>query len=639
MNRFVKILAGFVGIVMFGSFVAFANSTSGLMDFETTSVGSPNVSTSGLVSVASTVSATKSMMIPESQTVKINKETAKVTVFIVDENGNPVSGHDVRLISSSSDDLVVPFFGTSISGKNGEVVFEATSSANGLVTYIAYDLTSNTAIDAKSKVVYFDNGNYLFGSNDVGNSSGPVAKLKFDNVAATVYAGDSTTFNLTAVDSQDQTVTSYTGTVKFSINGTNAFYASLPNDYTFTLNDVGAHAFSLASAFKQAGTYNVEARDVNTPSVYGEYTFIVLPKSGTAGGTTQVIGSTSSITLSNPVAGTYSNPLQVISGNAKAGAKLKVFDNGFEIGSANADTFGAFTYTSNKLADGEHVIYVASVDDAGNVLDKSANVTFKVDTSAPEISGITITPSASVMPNTKITVKLTSKDTLSKATLSFNGNLYEMADSGKGYYEVSLNAPQDNGDYPLLFIVLDQLGNESMIDQKTSVKVSATGSGDFEALPASATSLGDVLNVKAVAYDRKVTLNWDKPATGGDLIKNYRVYYGISPTQLTEAVDTYTNSTTWYIANLKNDTLYYFAVIGVDVKGNTSAHFSNIVQATPNPSVSSVPSPDVQQGLAGGEAIGDMKKDPSQAGPEVIWMVVMSSIGGAFYVKSSKLFK
>jgi len=626
MNRFVKILAGFVGIVMFGSFVAFASSAT----------------TSGTyVAVTSTVSATKSMMIPESQTVKINKETAKITVFLADENGNPVSGHDVRLISSSSDDLIVPFFGTSISGKNGEVVFEATSTANGLVTYIAYDLTSNTAIDAKSKVVYFDNGNYLFNNNSVGNSSGPISKLKFDNVPATVYAGDSTTFNLTALDSQGQTVTDYKGTVKFSINGTNAFYASLPNDYTFTLNDVGAHAFSLASAFKQAGTYNVEARDTSNPLVYGEYTFIVIPKSGTAGGTTQVIGSTSSITLSNPVPGTYSNPLQVVSGNAKAGAKLKVFDNGFEIGSANADTFGAFTYTSNKLADGEHVIYVASVDDAGTVLDQSANVTFKIDTSAPEISGVTITPSASVMPNTKITVKLTSKDTLSKATLSFNGNLYEMADSGKGYYEVSLNAPADNGDYPLLFIVLDQLGNQSMIDQKTSVKVSATGSGDFEALPGGATTalVGDILNVKAVSYDRKVTLTWDKPAIGGDLIKNYRVYYGVSPNQLTEAIDTYTNSTTWYIANLKNNTLYYFAVIGVDAKGNTSAHFSNIVQATPNPSVSSVPSPDVQKGLAGGEAIGDMKNNPASTGPEVLWMVAMSSIGGAFYVKSSKLFK
>lgn len=614
MNRFGKILAGIVGIVMFGSFVAFASSVT-----------------------ASTVSAGKSMMIPESQTVKINKETAKITVFLADDNGNPVSGHDVRLISSSGKDVIVPFFGTSVSGKNGEVVFEATATENGLVTYIAYDLTSNTLVDAKSKVVYFDNGNYLFSNNSVGNSSGPVSKLKFDNVPSTVYASDSMTFNLTALDAQNQTVTDYTGTVKFSINGTNAFYAALPNDYTFTTNDVGAHAFSLASAFKQAGTYNVEARDMNTPSVYGEYTFIVLPKNGNSG-TTQVIGTTSSITISNPVAGTYSNPLQVISGNAKAGAKLKIFDNNFEIGSANADSFGAFTYTTGKLADGEHVIYVAATDDTDVVLDQSKTVTFNVDTAAPEVSNITITPSSSVLPNTKINVRLTSGSTLAKATLSFNGNLYEMTDSGKGYYEASFNAPKDTGDYPLTFIVIDQLGNESTIGQKASVKVSATGTGDFENLPASASSVGDVLNVTAVSYDRKVTLNWEKPAAGGDLIKNYRVYYGISPNKLTEAIDTFTNSTTWYLANLKNNTQYYFAVIGVDAKGNTSAHFSNIVSSTPNPVVSGVPSPEVQKGLAGGEAVGEMTKNPASTGPEVIWMVVMSAFGGAFYVKSSKLF-
>ncbi|MCK9186056.1 Ig-like domain-containing protein [Candidatus Gracilibacteria bacterium] len=614
MNRFAKILAGFVGIVMFGSFVAFASSATN-----------------------STVSATKSIVLPESQTVKINKETAKITVFLADENGNPVSGHDVRLISSSNNDSVVPFFGTNISGQNGEVVFEASGKENGLVTYIAYDLTSNTVLDAKSKVVYFDNGNYLF--EDIGNSSGPVSKLKFDNVPSSVTVGDSVTFNLTAIDAQNQTVTTYTGTIKFSINGSNAFYASLPNDYTFSANDVGAHAFSLASAFKQAGTYNVEARDINTPSVYGEYTFIVLPKSGTSG-STQVVGTTSSITLSNPVAGTYSNPIQVISGNAKSGAKLKIFDNNFEIGSANADTFGAFTYTTNKLADGEHVIYVASVDDIGTVLDQSATVTFNIDTEAPEVSKITVTPSTSVLPNTKITINLTSKETLSKATLSFNGNLYDMTDSGKGYYEISLTVPADNGDYPLLFIVLDQLGNESVIDQKTSVKVSLAGTGDFENLPQAETGLiGDVLNVNATTYDRKVTLNWEKPVIGADLIKNYRVYYGLSPSQLTEAIDTFTNSTTWYVSNLKNGTQYYFSVIGVDAKGNTSAHFSNIVSAVPNSAVSNVVSPDVKLGLAGGEAIAEMQKDASQAGPEIIWMVVMSSIGGAFYVKSSKLFK
>ncbi|MFA6305296.1 MAG: hypothetical protein WC651_01020 [Candidatus Gracilibacteria bacterium] len=618
MNRFAKILAVVMGIVMFGSLAVCASSVSGLTDFETTSV-----------------SATKSVVLPESQTVKIDKETAKITVLLADENGNPVSGHDVRLISSSNNDLVVPFFGSSVSGQNGEVVFEATSKENGLTTYIAFDLTSNTVLDAKAKVVYFDNGNYLF--DDSGNSSGPVSKLKFDNVPATVYAGDSMTFNLTALDAQNQTVTDYKGTVKFSINGSNAFYASLPNDYTFTTNDVGAHAFSLASAFKQAGTYNVEVRDTTTPSVYGEYTFIVLPK-GSTSGTTQVIGTTSSITITNPVAGTYSNPLQVISGNAKSGAKLKIFDNDLETGFANADSFGAFTYTTGKLADGEHAIYVVSVDDTDAILDKSATVTFSVDTEAPEVSEIVVTPSNSVTPNTKITIKLTSKETLSKATLSFNGNLYEMTDSGKGYYETSLNAPSDNGDYPLLFVVLDQLGNESMIDQKTSVKVSAAGSGDFENLPA-ASLVGDVSKVTATAYDRKVTLNWEKPVVGGDSVKNYRVYYGVSPNKLTEAVDTFTNSTTWYIANLQNNVLYYFAIIGVDSKGNTSAHFSNIVSATPNSVVSNVSSPEVQMGLAGGEAVAEMPKDPSQAGPEVIWMVVMSAFGGAFYVKSSRFFK
>jgi hypothetical protein len=47
----------------------------------------------------------------------------------------------------------------------------------------------------------------------------------------------------------------------------------------------------------------------------------------------------------------------------------------------------------------------------------------------------------------------------------------------------------------------------------------------------------------------------------------YRVYYGLSPNELVEAVDTFTSEPSWYVYNLVNGSEYYFAVVAVDSKG------------------------------------------------------------------------
>ena len=115
------------------------------------------------------------------------------------------------------------------------------------------------------------------------------------------------------------------------------------------------------------------------------------------------------------------------------------------------------------------------------------------------------------------------------------------------------------------------------------------------------------------------------------MIKNYLVSYGLSPNQLTQAVDTFTNATTWYIPNLKNGTEYYFAIAAVDVKGNVSEGYEKIVNATPRSSVVDVLAPDVANGSAGSEVLANMKEDASKTGPEIVWLLVLSMLGGGIY--------
>ena len=573
------------------------------------------------VSTVQLVSPVASTILPKDQVAGVN-EQVYLSVKLADSSGVPVSGHKVKLISSSGEDSIENL--STVSDASGKVDFRITSPKTGIVTYIAYDAKSDVIVSNRGKIVFFDSNEYIFSNAvkdfsyaAVGNSTA-VDHFEFEDVPSSISTNQAITFKLSAVDFQKNVVPAYSGKVRFSVIGSNAFYADLPPDYTFTAQDLGSHTFSLALNFKQTGAYLVEARDLTNNAISGEYTFIV----GGGAGANQ---SSSEIEISSPVAGTYSNNIQTITGSATPGSKVKIFDNDLEIATVIGDITGSFSYTTSALSDGKHKFYAAMVNEVGTIVAASKTVEITVDTGAPEVSQVAFEPATNIAPGSQVKVKLFSQEKLSQAALVFQNNIYELTDSGQGFYQGSVVAPQIAGDYPVSFVIVDQLGNETRLDNASVMKVGSGG--------AQVALVDDVTGLKVVSADHRVTLNWSAP---NGAVKNYRVYYGLSPTQLSEVVDTFTNATTWYIPNLKNGTEYYFAVTAVDEKGNTSAHFSNIVSAVPNPAVGEVVSPEVTAGVAGQEVISEMPKDPSESGPEVLWVVAVSLMGGYFYIQTGK---
>jgi hypothetical protein len=83
------------------------------------------------------------------------------------------------------------------------------------------------------------------------------ATLAVAQVAATVTAGDALSPEVSVLDAFGNVVTGYTGTVRFSSDGS----ATLPTDYTFTAADAGRHVFTGALVLKQAGTRQVTVKD------------------------------------------------------------------------------------------------------------------------------------------------------------------------------------------------------------------------------------------------------------------------------------------------------------------------------------------------------------------------------------------
>lgn len=572
------------------------------------------------------MSQTMSDIYPENQVSNVNGRPKPITVSLKDDFGNAIVDHQVKLIGNGAFSEVETLGATNFTNEKGEVSFSVAHNAQGTITYTAYDVTADEVLSSYAKVAYFGSGNSLF--QDVsptfnyaaGNSSGAVDHFKFEDFADKITPGESTSLTLTAYDSNDQTVSNYEGTVRFSVSGANSIYATLPDDYTFDLSDQGSHTFSLAFNFQRIGQYSLKATDLDNIAVFAEEVVGVIESTSLSAD----VPLDTVIKITNPIAGTYSSNLQVISGKAEPGSGLKIFDNEIEIAQLIADIEGNFSFTTGLLIDGVHEIHVARVDSNGVVVDVSPTVKFTVDTSAPEIGEVTFEPAGEIIPGTAVRVRLAINEKISQAAMILNGTVFDLEDAGNSTYVGAFAAPMDFGDYAVDFVVTDELGNESKYEKYATFKV-----GSF---PVAVKSYPEnVINLVVIPDAGRVILEWAAVKEAINPIVRYRVYYGVSPNELTEAVDTFTTATNWYVPNLVNGSTYYFAVVAVDSKGNTSQGFSNIAEATPFLSVIDVPTVDVLEGQAGADALNDLERDVADAGPEVMWLFVLSAIAGYFY--------
>ena len=579
---------------------------------------------------AGPVSNEKSSVSPADQVVSMGEDSV-LTVNLKDEYGNPIGGHQIKLISSSKNDQVN--YLSNSTNSNGEMTFDIRSTKSGLVTYTFYDITADTILDQKAKVVYFGSNDYIFANSfnysyaAMGNSSGSVDKLEFEDVTEKIHPGDNINFTVTAYDTEDQVVVDYDGTVTFSVDEDGANSTNLANDYTFNLEDQGTHTFSLSMSFQQTGTYDVKVEDKDNESIIGEYTFEVVSKASEPG------ESSANIVITAPTAGNYSSNIQVITGTAKANSEIMISDNGIKLATVNTDSDGNFTYTTDILISGDHGISAAEINEVGTIIDSSDTIEITIDTVSPEINQILISPEGELDPGTMIEVKIyLDEDDLSIATLLIDKNIYKL-DKGDGFYSTSFAAPIEFGEYPLEFILVDQLGNGS--ENKISVE-ETIAVGVLPDDPAVDTSPGSISNLVCTPDDSKVTLNLTAPSSSTYPIQHYRIYSGTSPTRLVDILDTLSDSPTWYISHLNNDTTYYFTVVAVDEKGVSKSVFDEIISCTPRKSIPilidvPVVKPDVVAGVGGKEVIPEMKKDVSDSGPEMIWLVLFSGIAGIFY--------
>lgn len=553
--------------------------------------------------LASDLDYTKSFLSPENF-VFDTFQTAKVSLFLRDKFDNPISNRLVKLINDENG--LVYEDKAFLSDNNGQIDFFLSSSSSKKFNLSFLDVSSGKVIPISGSVSFFDSDDVF--SSSMGNSSGPVSVLKFENIPDDIGKLEYLSLTVSAYDSMNQLVNSYKGKVRFSVLSDNADKVILPTDYAFVTADQGSHTFTLALLFKEAGTYKVQVSDISDITIKGEYDFVV-KESGS-----NVLLEDSSIILESPLSGTYNSNIATISGSAQPGAKLKIFDNEILLTSLIADFEGKFSYTTNPLVNGSHLVYVSHFDNNDLEIDRSLEVSFTVDTDAPEVLEEILEPSGEISAGSDFVYQIKVNKPLSKAKIYFNDNVYDMEMKSDDTYFINLKAPNSPGNYKIGIELSDSLNNQLNIQDKAEILVSAA-----------TTTMKTVSNLKAVGYDKRIVLNWDNP-DNLEQVSFYRIYYGTSPEALNNAVDTFTSSNTWYIPNLQNGNTYFFQIEAIGLNGDKSPLLSNIASASPVLNLIDVTSPDVLHGVAGSDVLAELNSDVSNTGPG------LNALIGSFFI-------
>lgn len=582
-------------------------------------------------------------------------DSARLSVWLADGYGNPVADHLVQVFSdrSGTGDIVRSLTVNGVTDLQGKAEFSLSSQTKGVASYTVLDATSGTMLSREIGVAYVSGSGLLADAGgdfpffiDVAKAAGPLHHFEIDGLPATIQPNQSVSFSVTAKDEANETVQNYTGQIHFSAEGSNSANVTLPEDYTFKAEDLGTHQFSLGLSFQAAGDYKIVATDLSNTLIKGTKDVTV----GGGGGQTQQTG-TGTITLDTPVAGTYSQPTQTISGNAQAGMTVKIYDNQQEIGSVQATSEGKYSFQTSPLSDGLHSLYAVMYDNTQTAKGTSNTVEVTIDTTGPEVGEIILDPTSGIVPGTPINVKVISEANLSQAAIVFNGDIIELNPSleNADTYVGTIQAPETPGVYAIDVLLVDQLSNEGSYKEKASVTVSNEGGTvetpetqqtqettqealppeTQEVLPSANNPPSKVAGLLTYAGNQKVTLVWDAAADSETYVKNYRIYYGMDAGNLDRYADTKDASTTWYIPGLENGKEYYFALTAFDTEGVESTTLSEIVSGIPfTTEVASLGQASVQVDTTGLRPSATEFVPPpttTESGPELVWLLTGSA--------------
>ena len=270
--------------------------------------------------------------------------------------------------------------------------------------------------------------------------------------------------------------------------------------------------------------------------------------------------------------GTTNDNTPLLTGTTEAGALVTVYDGNTVIGSATANAEGGWSFNTPILTNGAHALSVTVTDIAGNVSERSAALSFTVDTVAPATAtGLVITNdiTSTVVPNGGSTND-------SSPLLSGNaeaGSLVTLYDGTTALGSVtagsegtwSFTSPAlGQGLHSLYARVTDVAGNTSVASASVTVTV------DTIAPTAATLSASNNNGATATQILNNGITNDSTPALNGTAEAGARVTISDGTTVL-GSVTAGSNGQWSFITPTLADGAHTLSVIATDAAGNSSA--------------------------------------------------------------------
>jgi hypothetical protein len=337
----------------------------------------------------------------------------------------------------------------------------------------------------------------------------------------------------------------------------------------FYASDRGELILPLSLMFGTPGRHTVSVTDLDDTDISSEITVWVVGHESPI--------NPSGIFIESPQNNSVVGVSQItISGQAPAYTNLELFDmsivenaDGQKIATGESDADGAFRFIVDLDSTvPEHELVVRTSEEGPLV--ESSPLKITIDASAPEIKNITLLPDT-VIAGGEFTVSVTSESGEIVSAGIGSSEKTELTEGesdkeGVSIYQGSFTAPDMSGEHTINVVVRDMAGNE--VTQSATLSVNSSG-------------FGTVQGVTAQTDDQDILIAWSPVLE----TLAYRIYFGASPSNLTNHIDTGSASPSVRLTGLTGGQMYYFVVTALGTSGEESKEKSEMVSATPRGSI------------------------------------------------------
>ncbi len=387
----------------------------------------------------------------------------------------------------------------------------------------------------------------------------------------TIKIGEAMDITVEARDKDDKVIPTYKGSVFFQASDYNATLPSQGKAIQFSEVDKWVKKLSKAVIFKKTGEQSLEVSDA-VEDASGKKSIRVEASETTSTGNIEAI---TIITPENNAILSMGD-LITVSGYGKKNSKLAIKLNGGDIATVIADENGLYSKTLPSLTQQSNIVVVELLDATNKVL-TSSQVRFSLTNKDPIFNNLVITPATSVEIGTGITLTVEAEAGLTEVTVSIDGSVTVLKESGPGKYTGLTRAPAKSWVYAVNVNLKNAL----------SQWVSKTGVVNLTVKDKAPAPVGKFLDVRTETRGTKVEFLFQVQNLPADLVK-FKIAYGENPDSLSEQVITYeatkivngSGQYSWYIDKLEPKK-YTFRIFGLKEDQSIISDFaSDPVQIT-----------------------------------------------------------